>query len=321
MFWTVWRQHRAELLIVSITLAALAAVLIVTGIQAATAYQSLGVGPCLSATNYNPHCSDILEQFRAQYGWLESDLGWLNLAPILVAILVGAPLVAREVERHTHLLAWTQSVTRRSWLTVKLALVIGAAVLVAGAMTALITWWRVPFDALNGRLSPGGFDFEGLTPIAYMLFAMSLAIAFGALIRHSIPAMVATLAVFLGVRLPIEFWVRPYLYQTPITLNTEPLSSTAGTTRADWTLNFNFIDHGGHAVNSFTVFSTCASGTGPAAKLSVFQCVQAHGWLISTVYQPASRFWQFQFTEAGIYLALSVALIAFTFWFTHRRIA
>ncbi len=320
MIWTVWRQHRAELLIVSITLAALATVLIVTGIQATSAYQSLGVGPCLSATNHNLHCSDIVEQFRSQFGWLASDLGWLNLAPILVAMLIGAPLVAREVERHTHVLAWTQSVTRRRWLTVKLTLVIGGAVVVSAALTALITWWRIPFDALNGRMSPGGFDFEGLTPIAYMLFAMSLAIAFGALIRHSIPAMVATLAVFLGVRLPIELWVRPYLYQTPITLNTEPLSPTA-VTRADWTLDFNFVDQSGHTMNNFTVFSTCASGTGPAAKLNVFQCVQAHGWLISTVYQPASRFWQFQFTEAAIYFTLSVALIAFTFWFTHRRIA
>jgi MFS family permease len=49
--------------------------------------------------------------------------------PLLLGAPVGAPLVAREVEQRTHLLVWTQSITRMRWLSVKLTLVLGAGLL------------------------------------------------------------------------------------------------------------------------------------------------------------------------------------------------
>jgi hypothetical protein len=304
---------------VGIVLAALAVILILTGLQIASAYQSLGVGACLTPTNANPNCGQIIGAFRDQFGWLESASDWLNLTPALVAILIGAPLVARELEHHTHLLAWTQSVTRRRWLAVKLIAIIGGALLASAILTALLTWWRTSFDALNGHIAPSAFDFEGTVPLAYMAFAMALAIAAGTLLRRAIPAMVVTLAGFLAVRLPLERWVRPNLYQTPVTLNTDALAS-AGATHADWTINFGFVDGSGRSLASDQVFNTCASQAGPTSKLGFFQCVHAHGWLVSYVYQPASRFWRFQVTETIIYLALTVALLALTWWWVQRRI-
>jgi hypothetical protein len=318
MIWATWRQHRVEALIVAITLALLAAVLIVTGTQMASAFQSLGVGPCLSPSDTNVNCSDIIGTFRDQFGWLEAASGWLNMLPALFAMLIGAPLVARELEQRTHLLAWTQGVTRRRWLTTKLIFVIGGALLAAGILTALLMWWRGPFDQLGGRLAPSGFDFEGATPFAYMVFALALAIAAGTLLRRAVPAMAVTLAGFLAVRLPIDSWARPYLYQTPITQNVTALSS-AGPGRLDWQLDFGFVDHSGHALSSAQVFSTCAP-PGTLSKIGVFQCVQAHGWLLSYVYQPADRFWRFQVTEALIYLALTAALLALTYFWAQRRI-
>jgi hypothetical protein len=38
-------------------------------------------------------------------------------------------------------------------------------------------------------------------------------------------------------------------------------------------------------------------------------------------YQPASRFWTFQWIEGGIYLVVSVALCAFSYWWLRRRVA
>ena len=46
--------------------------------------------------------------------------------PLLVGLFWGAPVLAREFERGTHRLAWTQSVPRRAWLVVKLG-VLGRA--------------------------------------------------------------------------------------------------------------------------------------------------------------------------------------------------
>jgi hypothetical protein len=249
---------------------------------------------------------------------MESAVSWLNLIPPLLAILVGAPLVARELEQGTQRLAWTQCVTRFTWLAVKLALVLGGALIVSALLTALLTWWRGPFDHLDGRFGSNGFDFEGTVPLAYMLFALALAIVAGAIIRRSIPAMVATLAVFLAARLPIEFALRPN-YQTPVTVTQSPLATTNPISRADWVINQGFVDAHGHAVSDYQAFATCATGPG-TSKQDFFHCVAAHGWLETTVYQPASRFWLFQGIETAIFVALAAILIGLAIWWVQRRI-
>jgi hypothetical protein len=38
-------------------------------------------------------------------------------------------------------------------------------------------------------------------------------------------------------------------------------------------------------------------------------------------YQPADRFWTFQFIEAGIFVALTAAALGATIWLLHRRAA
>ena len=321
MVWLVWRQHRGELLVVAIVLAILATALIVTGVQMANDFQQLGVASCLAQEGTpaaNPNCNTILAGFDQTYGWMEIAVSWLNFIPPLLAILVGAPLVARELEQGTQRLAWTQSVTRFWWLAVKLALVLGGALLVSALLTALLTWWRGPFDQLGGRLEPYGFDFEGTAPLSYMLFALALAIAAGAIIRRSIPAMVVTLAGYLAVRLPIDNYLRSN-YLPPVTVTQSPLANTNPVTRADWVLNGGWVDTHGHPISDYQAFSTCAIGPG-STKQDFFHCVVAHGWLETTVYQPASRFWLFQGIETAIFVALAAALVGLTIWWVQRRI-
>ncbi|HEY7091898.1 MAG TPA: ABC transporter permease subunit, partial [Ktedonobacterales bacterium] len=215
MTWLVWRQHRGEALIASIGLGILAAVLIITGIQIASAFQSLGVAACVAHPEL-ANCNEIERGFAEPYSFLTSALPWLNLLPAFVAILIGAPLVAREFEHGTHRLAWTQSVTRWRWLAIKLGLVLLGCVLLSAIVTALLTWWRWPFDQIGGRFDPQAFNFEGAVPLAYMLFAVALAIAVGALLGRSIPAMVVTLVVFTAARLGIQSFARPN-FLPPIT--------------------------------------------------------------------------------------------------------
>jgi hypothetical protein len=47
----------------------------------------------------------------------------------------------------------------------------------------------------------------------------------------------------------------------------------------------------------------------------------AHGYLQLTRYQPASRYWPFQWIESGWLLALSLLLITATVWLVRRRAA
>ena len=51
------------------------------------------------------------------------------------------------------------------------------------------------------------------------------------------------------------------------------------------------------------------------------QYLDQHGYTQWTSYQPASRFWPFQWIEGGWLLALSVLLIAATVWLVRRRAA
>jgi hypothetical protein len=60
---------------------------------------------------------------------------------------------------------------------------------------------------------------------------------------------------------------------------------------------------------------------GKAAPVSLNQCFAAHGFTQWTRYQPASRFWAFQWIEGGWLLALSLLLIGVTVWIVHRRAA
>ena len=121
------------------------------------------------------------------------------VVPGLIGIFWGAPLVARELETGTFRLAWTQSVSRRRWTLTKLALLGLSGIVVAGVCSLLITWWASPLDRLGaGPFSH--FDSRGIVPLAYAALAFTLGAAAGAAIRRTIPAMVATLVGFVGIR-------------------------------------------------------------------------------------------------------------------------
>jgi hypothetical protein len=61
---------------------------------------------------------------------------------------------------------------------------------------------------------------------------------------------------------------------------------------------------------------------GPGGKqkaVGLAECLTQHGYTQWTRYQPAGRFWAFQWIEGGWLLALAVLLIAATVWLVHRR--
>jgi hypothetical protein len=65
----------------------------------------------------------------------------------------------------------------------------------------------------------------------------------------------------------------------------------------------------------------CTSAEKSQTYLDVLHDLTQHGYTQWTSYQPASRFWPFQWIEGGWLLALSVLLIAATLWLVRRRAA
>jgi len=320
MTWLVWRQHRVQFYLGAALLAALAVLLVITGVQMASQYHS-----ALVACAANHSCANLSSTlFLGSHA-----VGFLVImtlgAPILVGLFWGAPLVAAEAEAGTTQFAWMQSVTRKRWLAVKIGWMLLAAAIWGGVISALVTWWSSPNNAeqLN-QFNPGRFDIMDLVPVAYSLFAMALGIAAGALIRRVLPAMAVTLAGFIGVRAVVALWLRPH-YLSAVTVYSKV---TSGFTPrgAFWQIAQGVVGPNGQALaqpnnvpyidgvpitvlpGSCAPLANSASTAGPTGS-----CVQAlshyHAFL---TYQPADRFWTFQGIETGIFVALAAALIAVT---------
>jgi hypothetical protein len=318
MIWLTWRQQRLEMVIGGAALMVVVVFLLLTGQQMASAYQQTGLAACLAHDPSPGSCQSIASAFHTRFLSVTGVITWLNFLPLVLGVLLAAPFVL-DLEQGTYRLAWTQSITRRQWLTVRLGLIVAGAVLAAFGLTALMTWWNTPLDHLGSRLAVGQFDFEGSVPVAYTVFAAALCLAAGSLLRRSVPAIGLTLAVYLATRVILLTWVR-YHYLPPVTKHV-PMGSDATTaSRADYFM-------GATASLPKGIMRLCLGGSlqpppaGTAAAHQVEACFGQHGVFASVIYQPASRFWLFQGIESAIFLVLAAALLALTTWWVRYRLA
>jgi ABC-type transport system involved in multi-copper enzyme maturation permease subunit len=316
MTWLVWRQHRAQFYVGALVLAALAGVLLITGVQMAAQWHSAIVA--CTATHTCRDQSGLFLGNRAIGFLVIMTLG----APALVGLFWGAPLVATELESGTNQFVWMQSVTRGRWLAVKAGWMLLAAAVWGGVISALVTWWSGPNNALYlNAFNPGRFDIMGIVPVAYSVFAMALGIMAGALLRRTLPAMAVTLAGFIAVRAVVALALRPH-YMTAVTVF---YKVTGGYTPAGsyWQLAQGVVGPNGQVlpqpngagadgVPMSYLPASCAPLNGGAAKAAP-SCAQALAHFRGFItYQPASRYWAFQDIEAGIFVALTAVLIAVT---------
>lgn len=305
MIWLTWRQHRLAALTVAVTLGMLAAFILVTGLPMRDAFAADGVAACIGKTSQS--CSDVVAQFLYQYGKVgENLIPWLNFAPALLGLFVGAPLIARELEHGTYRLVWTQTTSRRRWLLFKLGSMAALTVVAAVAFSALLTWWRWPLDQMEGHFIPRVFDFEGPVVIGYFLFAFALGTAAGVIVRRTFVAMVVTVGGFLALRLPIEGYFRPN-YMPPLTSRVDLAASKIDTLENGsgiWPLDGGLMDRAGHVLHSVTQAQ-----------------VQSGDVLRWIVYQPADRLATFQAIETAIFVGLALVLMGIAAAWARWKIA
>lgn len=316
-----WLQFRMQAAVAFGALAVLAVVLGVTGPHITHLYDTT-VATC----GAHGDCSSATATFLSGYRLLQ-DLGNVVIVlPALIGIFWGAPLVAHELETGTHRLVWTQSVTRTRWIAVKLGLVGLVSMAVAGLFSLMITWWSGPFDRVNITQFPV-FSERGIVPIGYAAFAFALGVMAGVLIRKTLPAMAIALVGFVAARVAVTFLVRPNLepkIRTNIPLhmtsgmnfnqtNNGPLSVIGGHP-GDWVFSDQIVDKAGHAVSgNFLSQGACLHSRGSAACIGKLREV--------LVYQPASRYWTFQWYEMALFLGLALIFSGICFWWIRRRIS
>jgi hypothetical protein len=321
MTWVSWRLQRTETLIVVVMLALIAALLVPTGLTMASAYHHDGISACLSADTIR--CQDAVQSFtnRYQHG-VSSLFAWFNLVPGIIGALFAAPFIL-ELESGTFRLAWTQSVTRRAWLARKLGTTVAAALLAALALTLLLTWWRTPLDHLQGRMEQNVFDFEGIVIFGYVLFALALTLALGAVWRRTAPAVIVGFVGFTVVRIFILGWLRQR-YEAPLTSTSKLGPKRGGPDLHDaWVLSQQPSDKFGRPlVHVFDTLLHCSSVVNGQARKIDPSCLTRRGaGYLHAIYQPADRFWLFQGIETAIFGGLAVALLLFAVWWIRERVS
>ena len=311
MTFVFWKLYRNRLIVATSAYVVYLAVLIPSGIHFSHAYR-LALATC-PATNSCDNLGSTL--FQGSGLILDLVIATMGI-PALLGMFWGAPLIAKEFEEGTHQFAWTQSVTRKKWaLSLTWWSVIGA-VLFTSLTTALVTWWRGPENALFGRFSPPMFDLQGIVPIAYAFFAVALGIALSVVFRRVLPAMATTLGIFVAVRVLVYLYIRPH-FQPPLH-RILPVGTQTHWKPDDWGLAKNIIDPSGHVVSNGYA-SIPADCHNALFDNSISQCLANHGYKALFTYQPASRFWTFQWMESGLFVALAAVCLIFALLRITRR--
>lgn len=302
MLWMTWRQHRAQMLVTAGFLLAFGVFLLVHGIST----NGLRAGVA----------ADRLEEvLSGRYQSVYTYLSWIPVLPLLVGLFWGAPLLARELERGTHRLAWTQSVTRKRWLATKLG-ALGLAVTVAGlAIGLMISGWLQVFDGtrFNDRFGDSAmFGATGVAAGAWWLFAFLLGTAAGGLLRRILPALAVTIAVFLLVM--IGFMQIRSEYAAPVR---EIASEDSMFLAADgrYLTGTGSLSPAGVEIAGDGVVPECAD----QGRNTYLACVADAGYTTVMYYQPADRYWRFQWTETGLLLLLSALVVGPVVYRVSRR--
>lgn len=345
MNWFAWRQQRRQFLVVGIILVLFAALIIPTGLHFWHTYQQT-LASC-AQNPANPTCNDLGSNlFQAQLDQILFHLVPLAILflPMLLGMFWGAPFLAREYNEGTNSLVWTQSVSRRKWLSVKLAWILVATALFMAAFAALITWWSKTPNTLNMDRFGNNlfFSSQGIVPVAYGLFAVSFGIMFGAWFRKTMVAVGVVLGLFIALAIiAVPNFVRPH-YMTPITITAPmgPDTLDSKIPQGAWVVNRNIVDKNGNTFNSFNFNNMPAqcqqiiqqsqvsndhggirvkAGPGPGGGDPIDTCLNNAGYHQIAKYQLSYRYWDFQEIESGIYLALSALAVGATYWLVLKR--
>jgi hypothetical protein len=342
-------QFRVQALTAAAALAAFAILLALTGPHMASLYATSGLSGC-----HGPSCQNLAGSFEAELTgtaaypalYLVSVVS-IILAPAVIGLFWGAPLIARELETGTSALAWNQSVTRTRWLAVKLATVGLTAMAVTEGLSLMQAWWAAPLGRAVSHGAPAGvlyqgrftqliFATHGITPLGYAAFAFALGVTAGALIRRTIPAMAVTLAVFAALQIAMPLWIRPHFAPADRAVISLALGNEAGgatgpggntltlvTTSLPgqfgaWILSSGPVNAAGHPVS--TTPAACTASSIESNPPDFDGCLTSQGIREAVTFQPASRYWPFQWTETALYLAAALALAAASFYRLRRRL-
>jgi hypothetical protein len=155
-------------------------------------------------------CQAILNQFYETQSIAMNLMNVAWVAPFGLGVILGAPIVAREIDGGTAQLAWSLSRSRVTWLLQRIAFV---ALLALVLLAVLAVSSELLAAAIHQRNLAEDFAFfgqRGLPVVARGAGAIMIGTLVGALIGRVLPAVLASVLViglvFVGLSLAHDRW-------------------------------------------------------------------------------------------------------------------
>ncbi|MFI7300218.1 ABC transporter [Streptomyces sp. NPDC050121] len=313
MTWLVWRQHRAAFW----TMIA-ATVLCVAWMV----YQRGQMMDFLSSYGFPAKNLDNAEKELSPYiGAFNTVTTGLTAIPVMLGVLLGAPLLAGDLENGTAKLIAAQSVSRNRWLATKLALTGLVVTVTTVALSAVFAWWWSPIKAQNVDLdwtSREFFNTTGPVPVALSLLSVFGGVLIGVILRRTLVAMVVTLGFTVAVQAAWGYF--KLSLGDIVTATTKPVSPGAPITfpssvpRTAHVLDTSYVSGSGKLFD----LNMCAeTSTEEATQL----CMKKADIVGSSIdYIPISQMSSMQWFGASILFALTAGVVAFLFIWGRKRL-
>lgn len=268
MNWVTWRQHRTAIIVAvgSITLLTVTAFLAGLVVRRSDRPAPYGTFFGCVPGGGSTQC------------WAESTLTLVTLVavllPVLLGLLVGVTVFSRDIERGTHVLGLSQSVSRARWYWTRVLVVFVPVTVGMAVLGSVLNWTRATVEAPHQVFISGGsysfysplsfplFQSTGLVAGAYTFLALILGSGVALVLRNTIGAMVVTLIAMSVLLVGFQFGARPHY--TVATVRAQALGWSGGAAAysdgqflrsydaADdprsWQLDSNYVDPEGNAV-------------------------------------------------------------------------
>ncbi len=193
-----FRMHRFEVLITAamVTLTAISAIVAYSHVSAANPTDECWMQnwDFSGAVPDTPGCRASVEAFwpvASEAGFVASPIA--TLLPFVIGLLLGVPVVGREIEMRTATLAWSLSGDRHRWLLARLLPMLalaGVGLVVAAVLVAEMARAAHPWNYLGPGRIPNLTEIgsEGMTLVGRGVMALGVAVLAGAMIGRTLPA-------------------------------------------------------------------------------------------------------------------------------------
>ncbi|ALG05591.1 ABC transporter permease [Kibdelosporangium phytohabitans] len=332
MIWVSWRRQRAQLITLLGMLVIGGGLIALLRSNMIDTIESLRLTNCVTQSATSCPAAGSIPLFATDWTTpLHAGQAVILFLPVLIGVFIGAPLFARELEQGTHVLAFTQSVSRTRWMISKLVVALAPALIVLIALQNLVSWWLSAAGLLGPRNSGSlhflNYGIEHVSPAAFTLFAFAVGAFLGVVSRRTLVAMTAGLGAFVVLRLAMSELVMRVLpvHRVEYAAGVSQSAAMGEYRGASLTVGSGWIDAAGREMPSketYPLLQACKSTPGgtPRTQEEFLACLPRSGLVKQYVKViPENQVWQAHLYDAAVFGGLAVLLLVGAGWALRRQ--